>query len=116
MELFNSKALQIVFGVFLIHQITEKLLEWSFPLADNYLDPLLCMPIFLSLFLVEKRLLLKNADYVLSALDCLVITIVLAVVFEEGFPSWSKNFTKDYWDYGCYFVGGVVFYIWINKK
>lgn len=44
----------------LLHQSLEKLLEIRIPVIDNYLDPLLLMPILLHLMLWERRILFKK--------------------------------------------------------
>lgn len=112
------------FVIFALHQLTQKILDWKIPWADNYLDSLLCIPIFLGLLLVERRFFFgkvfsnkkNNNTYTFSLFETFIITLVLAIIFEEGFPRWSSHFTKDLWDYFNYFVGGLFFYYFINKK
>lgn len=90
---------------------------WSIPWADNHLDPLLCMPVFLTLILAERRFFFRGPPlYTFSAFETTVIIIVLSLIYEEGFPRWSTAFTKDYLDYLCYFAGGAFFYFFINLK
>ncbi len=104
-------------SLFIIHQITQKLFLWNLTWLDSYLDPLLCMPILLGLILAERRFILKhNNMYTFSLFEVLVITLALGIVFEEGFPKWSNQFTKDYMDYFFYFVGALLFHFFINKK
>ena len=101
---------------FIIHQITQKLFSWNLVWIDSYLDPLLCMPILLGLILAERRFILRNNKvYTFSFFEILVITFILGIIFEEGFPTWSNQFTKDYLDYIFYFVGALLFYFLINK-
>jgi len=98
--------------IFLTHQFFQKGLGWNFYWADNYLDNLLCMPIFLGLILIERRFVFrKNKTYRFTLFEIIVITIILSVLFEEGFSSWSPAFTKDPVDYIFYFVGALLFYV-----
>jgi len=32
------------------------------------------------------------------------MVILLSLLYEEAFPKISNDFTKDYWDYLCYFI------------
>ncbi|MEM6317521.1 MAG: hypothetical protein AAF960_07610 [Bacteroidota bacterium] len=108
----------VLFG---LHQFSQYYLGWSVPFLDNYLDPFLGIPCLLGLVLQERRFLLDRyidkrqaAAYCFSALDVVVITFILAVLFEEGFPRWSDNFTRDNWDYVAYFLGAGLFYFLVN--
>lgn len=102
---------------------------------DNYLDPLLGIPILLGLVLVERRFFMKifsktktkltgkslinpsrNIMYTFSFFETSVVVIALSILFEEGFPRWFEGFTKDYFDYLAYLLGGLLFYFFINKK
>ena len=87
------------FLVFLIHQILEKLLDFHIVFFDNYLDSFLALPIILSLYLVERRLLFQKPNYQFSLLEVVVISIALSLFFEEALPLISDDFTKDYFDY-----------------
>lgn len=104
------------------HQISQYLLGCKFLFFDNYLDPILSIPCLLGLVLQERRFLLffldkqKGKNYRFSLFEVIVITLFLSILFEEGFPRWSKSFTKDYWDYIAYFLGGAIFYFFINKN
>ena len=121
--------------LFTLHQIAQKMLGWSFWWMDNYLDPLLGIPILLGLVLVERRFFMKifsktktkltgkslinpsrNIMYTFSFFETSVVVIALSILFEEGFPRWFEGFTKDYFDYLAYLLGGLLFYFFINKK
>ncbi|MFK8008649.1 MAG: hypothetical protein AB8H03_19985 [Saprospiraceae bacterium] len=118
MSIFRNPVWLFCVLLFIIHQFFQKILGWNFPILDSYLDPLLCLPIFMGLMLAERRFFLKkinhNKVYTFSILEIIVIAIVLSIAFEEGFPRWSNRFTKDYFDYGFYFVGALFFYFFIN--
>lgn len=101
--------------LFLLHQFFQKVLGWNISFADNYLDTLLCMPIMLGFLLMERRFLLgKDRTYCFPFFDTLVMVLLLSVVYEEVFPMVSNGFTKDYYDYLCYSIGGLFFYFFIN--
>lgn len=101
--------------LFLMHQYVQKVLLISLPFVDSYLDDVLCVPIFLSVLLLERRFLLKNPNYTFSIFEIGVYVLVMGCVFEFGFPRWSAAFTQDYWDFLAYGVGGVLFY-WSTLK
>ena len=103
--------------LFLLHQFTERVLLWPIPLFDNYLDSFLAMPIILGLHLAERRYFFRaGADYTLSYFEVIIVTVFLAIIFEEGFPLWREGFVRDPWDYMCYAFGAVIFLLLINKK
>lgn len=118
MKIFQYPAWLFCALLFIAHQVFQKILGWNFDILDSYLDPLLCLPIFMGMMLAERRFFLKkinyNKVYTFSFLETIVIAIVLSIVFEEGFSRWSDQFTKDYFDYIFYFVGALFFYFFIN--
>ncbi len=118
MNVFQNPAWLVCTLLFIAHQFFQKILGWNFPILDSYLDPLLCLPIFMGMMLAERRFFLKkgnyNKVYTYSTLETIVIAISLSIVFEEGFPRRSDQFTKDYFDYAFYFVGALFFYFFIN--
>lgn len=97
-----------------LHQLGQKFLGYSLPVLDNYLDPLLCMPVFLGFILMERRWFF-NPDFVFQAWETVFIVVVLALIFELVFPRLSSGFTADWRDVLLYFAGGAVFYFLINK-
>lgn len=109
--------------ILIVHQVIQKVFDYNIAIFDNYLDPLLGMPILLGFILQERQLLLtkvlnanKLITYQFSILEIISISLFFALIFEEGFPEWSPYFTKDYWDYLAYASGAFLFYIFINKK
>ncbi|MCB0595720.1 MAG: hypothetical protein H6557_25985 [Lewinellaceae bacterium] len=107
----NHRAVPILLSVllllFLLHQFTQKVLHLSIPWADNYLDPLLCMPILLGGYQMEQRWLLGRQQ--LSFGEVMAITAFLSFVFEYLFPRFSAGFTADWWDVAAYFAGAWMF-------
>lgn len=120
MSVFQNPAWLFCVLLFVIHQFFQKILGWNFAVVDSYLDPLLCLPIFMGMMLAERRFFLKkrnyNKVYTFSILETIVIGVVLSIIFEEGFPRWSDQLTKDYFDYVFYFVGALFFYFFINTN
>jgi hypothetical protein len=90
-------------ALFAAHQLGQKVLGLSIPWADNYLDPLLCMPILLTLLEWERRFIWGAGPLRLH--EIMIATGLLSVLFECGFPAWSARFTADIWDVAAYFAG-----------
>ncbi|MFC3198379.1 hypothetical protein ACFOET_12215 [Parapedobacter deserti] len=98
------------------HQLTQKILAISLPLADNYLDALLFMPILLHLVLWERRAIFaQGGAHVLHPLHILIILALASVFAEHLLPRWSARFTADVWDMVCYAVGALLFIYYWNK-
>lgn len=102
-------------ALLIAHQIAQKILHYPIPWIDAYLDPLLCMPILLSIFLADQRWKRSNINYYFSYADLIVITLIFAIIFEFLFPKWKKDFTSDYQDIIYYFTGSFLFYFF-NKN
>lgn len=115
MDILRHPAFTFCIALFATHQLFQKVFDISIPLLDSYLDPFLSIPIFLSLLLVERRWLLRQPDFNFTTLELVIITTVLAIIFEEVFPRISDSFTRDNWDYVFYFFGGGYFSFFINE-
>lgn len=99
-----------------VHQILQKVLGVSLPLADSLLDPLLFLPILLHLMLLERRFIFgKGAIYVLSWYHIVGTVVLVSIICENFFPHWSEAFTSDYKDVICYALGGAVFGFFLNS-
>ena len=124
MGVFSNRFWQVSFLLFAVHQVTQKVLHIDLKWVDSYLDPLLCMPIFLGFILAERRFVLKkwktktshNNIYTFSNFELVVLVLTFSLIFEEGFPLWSNSFTKDFWDYIFYAIGGVGFHYFVQKN
>lgn len=93
--------------LFVLHQLLQKWWHIPIPLLDQYLDPLLCMPILVGLWEIEQKMLFKRH---ISNMEIIMLTIGLSLLFEIGFPRFSPHFTADWWDAALYFLG-TFFYI-----
>ena len=101
-------------GIFLLHQLLQKGMGVDVPFAHEYLDPALSIPIMLGLWQVERRYLFGQTH--LTLLETAVGTIFLALIFEFLFPLLSDDFTADPWDYVAYSLGGLLFWLFVNRK
>lgn len=105
--------------LFTLHQLAQKWWQLSIPLADHYLDPLLCMPILLGIWQWEQHLLFRRA---VTQSEFWILTVLLSILFEVGFPYFSSGFRADWIDVLLYFIGTAGFiYImpeseWIKKS
>lgn len=92
------------------HQILQRLLQINVSFLDYYFDPFWSIPFLLSGFVLERRYLLRVADFRLSLLDMLVTTIAFGFLFEYVFPYYFPAFYFDPYDFVAYFAGMVLFY------
>lgn len=119
MAIFNKKNFPVWFILisllFISHQIIQKCLGIDITIFNNYLDPLLCTPILLHLYALEKRILFKNKEYRNSYGTVVIITLFVCVTSEVVFPYFSKKFTSDIWDV-LFILIGSIFYILISKN
>jgi hypothetical protein len=104
--LFYGSAL-----LFVAHQWSQKVAQWSLPWADAYLDNVLCMPLLLHGLRLERSLLwARHAP--LSGAEIAIATALVAAVSEGLFPVWSAQFTPDAFDVAAYALGGWVYGRW----
>jgi hypothetical protein len=114
MNILRHPTWYIPFLIFLAHQFIQYILGWSTPWVDAYLDPLLALPILLGLLLFERSLIFRV--HRLSLLEVCLVSIVLMLIFEEGFPRWQPAFIRDHFDHLAYLVGVVYFWYFINPS
>ena len=100
--------------LFLIHQYLQMQVQLEIAFLDNYLDPIVLMPLLLYAVLWERRIFLRNKNLVLDHTD-LVGYFLLAVLFGEVlFPIISEKFTADYCDVLAYAFGTLA-YLFTSK-
>lgn len=92
-------------GLFLLHQVLQKMLLIRLSWADAYLDPLLAMPILLPLLNWERGMSNVKPFRLLSTLHCWLITAYVSFVSEWIFPLLSPRFTTDPLDVVLFFAG-----------
>ena len=98
--------------LFALHYVLQIWLKISIPWADNYLDPVLMMPIVLTLYASEKVLLQKpNIGVNLS--EIVKITLIIAFVAEYIFPKINSACFGDIWDVLGYCSGSFL-YVFVN--
>ena len=92
------------------HQVLERVLDVRIPLLDNYLDPLLSVPLLVGALQAERRWLLGDRPEArLHVAQLVGLTLAIAVVGEEVFPRLDAlRQTRDVWDYLAYGLGGLV--------
>ena len=101
--------------VFTVHQISQKLLQIKLPFLDNYLDPILLMPMLLHALLWERRLLFGFDDqHILPKKYIILVWIIVSILTEFIFPIWNKGFTKDPIDIVLYLIGCLIFLKFFN--
>ncbi len=116
-EYYPGHIWMICLFVFTAHQILQKGLGVPIPFIDNYLDPLLCMPIFLGFLWAERKILMRKHYWNrFSTSEVMVMTLVLSLIFEEVFPRWNEQLIKDHWDYIAYAIGALIYYFFINPN
>jgi len=119
--MFNFKYLLRPWFVLLLileitHQLTDKILQIRLPILDNYLDPLLLIPILLQLMLWERNTFWKQEKaFVFSKLQLVAIFFIVCVITEYFYPIWKSSFTADIWDVVCYGIGTLIFGLFWNK-
>src|SRR5690606_17399771 len=97
--------------LFLLHQYIQKITTVSFPLIHSYLDPLLFMPILLTLITWERRLIYKNRSYTLPLTHIFGYFLLVSILCEVVFPMWTEGMTADVWDVLCYALGTFLYII-----
>ena len=101
--------------ILVLHQVWERIFHIHVAFLDNFLDPVLLMPITLHLLLWEKRMLFKRGvNYVFSPLELLLYFVLISIVCEYLFPRWNSYFIADFRDVICYGIGTVLFMIYFN--
>lgn len=101
--------------LFCIHQVLEKLLGIHIIYLDNYLDPMLCMPIILTLLTLQKQYIFQDRKSRLSLFTIICSTAIVIIISEWLFPILSFRFTADPLDALFFIVGAILFIILINR-
>lgn len=107
-----SNPLFILFaGLFALHYFLQNI-GVNIPVADAYLDDLLCMPVVLSIALAGMRLFYKTGK--LSASQIIFTVVYCSVLFELVLPLLSDRYTGDFLDIVLYGAGALFFSRFMN--
>lgn len=98
-------------GVFLVHQVLEKLFLVDFPFLDSYLDPFLMGILCPGIWAWEK----KKAG-VLEPIELLAAFLLLAWLSEWLFPYLSTQFISDWRDLCSIALGLSLFALSVNRQ
>lgn len=94
---------------FTSHQVCQKFLGVHIKWIDNYLDPLVCMPIVLTMLTLQKQYFLKQNKADLSYIEIILATGIFMLFSEIIFPTMSSRFTADPLDLLAFAVGALIF-------
>jgi len=95
---------------------TLRRLGYPLPLINGYIDDLFALPVIANLGLWFQRcFIIKTNYYVLAPSHVIFIVIYVALIFEWLLPHLSKSYTADWMDVLLYAVGGLFFYLVMNK-
>ncbi len=83
---------------------------------NSYLDDFLAIPIVLGGILVLfRKYIFKTSNYTFSTFQVWSIVLIFSFYFEVLAPMLKPEFTSDWVDVLCYFLGGFVFQLLLNK-
>ncbi len=91
--------------IFLVHQFIERIVKVEVAVLDNYLDPLLAMPIILHLITLERRILTRNPGYRMPLVHIILYFIIVSVIVEIVFPMFNPKLIGDPIDVVLYAIG-----------
>lgn len=112
MEVLRRPLFLISVTLFAIHQVLQGLLKIKIPFADAYVDNILLMPIVLTLWLAEKRVLFKKEKgHALSPTEIIMVTLYMLLITEWIFPLLTTRFTTDAWDVVFTAAGSLFYYL-----
>ena len=114
----------VAVGLLVVHQFLQYGFHVRLPFADDYLDPVLSVPILLGLGEVERRGLSEYAEsrgwsFRLDRADrswpvLLGMTSGIAFVGEVIFPLLDSRSVADGYDFVAYAVGGL--WVWLANR
>jgi hypothetical protein len=110
MNWFRKYGLPSILILAFSHQLLQKGADIQLPFLSSYLDDILCMPIFLSLWNWERQHLWNWKR--LDKIDIVCFTLLVFLLFELILPRQLASCTADWWD-GLAYAGGSSFYWWV---
>lgn len=91
----------------LSHQFVQRVLAIDIPLVHAYLDDVLCIPIFLTIWNWERQVWWGAPP--LKWGEILVFVLLTFAFFELVLPQYDPRFTADYWDGLAYLLGAFLY-------
>ena len=84
----------------------------------DYLNDVLCLPLFLPIILrVQSLLGLRRYDFPPTLFEVLQNWVVFSILYEVILPRISVfDSTGDPWDVAAYLLGGLVAFTWWNRS
>jgi hypothetical protein len=96
--------------------ITSRKMGHPLPIINGYIGDALAIPVIANLGLWFQRVfIIRSNYYVLGIKHVVFIVIYVSLVFEGLLPLLSKTFTADWIDVLLYTIGGLFFYLVMNK-
>lgn len=115
LRLFRRPSFWIAVSLFALHRTWEFLGAPPLWMAA-YLDPLLALPLSLSLVLfIQRRWVYRDPNYRLGLAHVLFSVVLFSLVFEWWLPPQDARMTADLWDVGGYTLGGLWFLFDMNR-
>ena len=94
---------------FIAHQYLQLILQFNFVFLDNYIDPVVLMPLLLYALVWERRYFLGDNTFVLPYSHILGYFLLMLLLGEVLLPLISDKFTADYWDVPAYALGSIAY-------
>ncbi len=112
--MISKSTLDILFwlctGLFLIHQVVERVIGIMVPFIDSYLDPILLMPILLYLITLERSIVFDKKSYQLSVYLMFGYFVLISILSELILPKFNSKLTPDKYDVVCYAIGTFIYF------
>ena len=85
--------------------------------VQHYLADLLCLPILLTVaVLIQRYIVLRNREYLLSHWQVIFAWAYFSVLFEAVFPLFLERYTADIADVAAYGVGAAIYWFFSNRN
>ena len=114
----SLKSKQVIYCffwfIFLINQLAQRYLNIVVPYIHSYLDDVLLFPILMPFIQWIHYVFTKKQ--ILPYWFIALLFIYISATVEFLFPIWSNHFTFDWFDFGAYFIGLLIFELVFNKN
>ena len=117
MYLFKHPLFIAALVAFVGHQVVQKILNWSLPFVDQFLDPFAGTIVLLTCLLYQwQNWFHRNPSYRFGYLELIGVALSLSFLSEFVFPRISTSFTGDWGDVIGIFLATILFHLTINQK